>query len=194
MNTSLTHGPIARIFDLTDSGDLAGCEDLRARLPELRPLLHVAGHIHEARGAHVHVWGAESGEKSGDGDGLPTVQAGAVDAELELFELPGDPDLLSLFFSAALVDPYLQAPAVIGSLRPRKLNSAKYDSSLKTNTIIFFPFFLLFFSAPLRGAIQFFSLLPSLLRAPLRGAKVRCENSMISIESKTVTTGNKTGG
>lgn len=33
-----------------------GCEDLRAHLPRIRPRLHVAGHIHEARGAHIHTW------------------------------------------------------------------------------------------------------------------------------------------
>lgn len=52
----LTHGPPAGIFDRTRSGDSPGCEALRDRLPELRPRLHLAGHIHEARGAHIHDW------------------------------------------------------------------------------------------------------------------------------------------
>ncbi|KAG5341107.1 hypothetical protein C0989_011560 [Termitomyces sp. Mn162] len=55
----LTHGPPARILDRTQSLDFAGCADLRNHLPRLRPRLHVFGHIHESRGAHVHAWGPE---------------------------------------------------------------------------------------------------------------------------------------
>ena len=33
-----------------------GCHALSARLPELRPRIHLAGHIHEAHGAHIHHW------------------------------------------------------------------------------------------------------------------------------------------
>lgn len=47
----------------------AGCEDLRARLPHLRPRLHVFGHIHEARGACVHNWGSDPEENQ-----LPIMQ------------------------------------------------------------------------------------------------------------------------
>ncbi|GLB41994.1 putative calcineurin-like phosphoesterase [Lyophyllum shimeji] len=57
-----THGPPSGIFDPTCCGDLVGCEALRARLPSLRPRLHVFGHIHEARGPYVHAWA---------GDGAP---------------------------------------------------------------------------------------------------------------------------
>ncbi|GLB45111.1 putative calcineurin-like phosphoesterase [Lyophyllum shimeji] len=73
----LTHGPPSGIFDRTRCGDLVGCEALRARLPSLRPRLHVFGHIHEARGAYVHAWaedGASASEPPGaqneDGDDL----------------------------------------------------------------------------------------------------------------------------
>lgn len=39
------------------NGELdVGCEALRARLPDLRPRLHLFGHIHEAHGAHIHTW------------------------------------------------------------------------------------------------------------------------------------------
>ena len=37
-------------------GDEAGCSALRARLPELRPRIHLYGHIHEGHGAHIHRW------------------------------------------------------------------------------------------------------------------------------------------
>lgn len=53
---SLTHGPVHGIFDLTIGNDYAGCKSLAARLPTLRPRLHLAGHIHEARGAYIHSW------------------------------------------------------------------------------------------------------------------------------------------
>ena len=53
---SLTHGPAFGIFDRTNNGEKVGCESLLARLPELRPRIHVAGHIHEAHGAHIHAW------------------------------------------------------------------------------------------------------------------------------------------
>lgn len=53
---SLTHGPPANILDLTFGGDNAGCETLAARLPLLRPRLHVFGHIHEAHGAQIQTY------------------------------------------------------------------------------------------------------------------------------------------
>ncbi|KAG5651803.1 hypothetical protein H0H81_007362 [Sphagnurus paluster] len=52
----LTHGPPLEIFDRTRTGDKPGCADLRARLPHLRPRLHLFGHIHEARGGAIHAW------------------------------------------------------------------------------------------------------------------------------------------
>ncbi|KAG6815465.1 hypothetical protein H0H87_001555 [Tephrocybe sp. NHM501043] len=86
----LTHGPPARILDLTRTEAFAGCAALRAQLPRIRPRIHVFGHIHEARGAHVHAWdsgragaGAVSYNKDDghagsdgeeqEGDGLPEV-------------------------------------------------------------------------------------------------------------------------
>jgi Icc-related predicted phosphoesterase len=46
----VTHGPPAGILDETFDGDHAGCADLFARITQVRPRLHVFGHIHEARG------------------------------------------------------------------------------------------------------------------------------------------------
>jgi Icc-related predicted phosphoesterase len=42
----ITHGPPNGILDQTPFGDLAGCEELRKRVEEIRPRLHVFGHIH----------------------------------------------------------------------------------------------------------------------------------------------------
>ncbi|KDR66478.1 hypothetical protein GALMADRAFT_80788 [Galerina marginata CBS 339.88] len=64
----LTHGPAHQIFDRITRGDDVGCEALRTRLAELRPRLHLAGHIHEAHGAYIHTWA------SSDNFEPPTIQ------------------------------------------------------------------------------------------------------------------------
>jgi len=46
----VTHGPPHGIGDLTFSGHHVGCEDLLDRIRQIRPRLHVFGHIHEAAG------------------------------------------------------------------------------------------------------------------------------------------------
>jgi Icc-related predicted phosphoesterase len=46
----LTHGPPEGILDRTNHGENAGCADLLRRVYEVRPRLHVFGHIHEAAG------------------------------------------------------------------------------------------------------------------------------------------------
>ncbi|KAF4602946.1 Metallo-dependent phosphatase-like protein [Pleurotus pulmonarius] len=52
----LTHGPPYKVFDRVKLGDNVGCPVLANRLPQLRPRLHVFGHIHEARGAQIVDW------------------------------------------------------------------------------------------------------------------------------------------
>jgi Icc-related predicted phosphoesterase len=46
----VTHGPPRGIGDRTRDGEQVGCQQLRERIRECRPLLHLFGHIHEARG------------------------------------------------------------------------------------------------------------------------------------------------
>jgi Icc-related predicted phosphoesterase len=46
----VTHGPPEGILDRTRRGEPAGCRDLLLRVWEVRPRLHVFGHIHEAAG------------------------------------------------------------------------------------------------------------------------------------------------
>ena len=46
----VTHGPPQGVLDRTHRGDSAGCLDLFHRVMEVRPRLHVFGHIHEAAG------------------------------------------------------------------------------------------------------------------------------------------------
>ncbi len=47
----VTHGPPAGFGDRSSTGGRGGCADLRARVAELRPRVHLFGHIHEDGGA-----------------------------------------------------------------------------------------------------------------------------------------------
>lgn len=50
----LTHGPAYGILDKTmRTQENVGCELLLKKIQEIRPVLHVCGHIHEDRGIHV---------------------------------------------------------------------------------------------------------------------------------------------
>lgn len=46
----ITHGPPHKILDLTTIGTYAGCEELKSKVLEIQPKLHVFGHIHEGYG------------------------------------------------------------------------------------------------------------------------------------------------
>ena len=46
----ITHGPAHGILDWTLSGQRVGCEDLFDRIMEVKPKIHVCGHIHCAYG------------------------------------------------------------------------------------------------------------------------------------------------
>jgi len=44
------HGPAYEILDLTTGMVRAGCEDLLNRIKEVKPKIHLSGHIHEGYG------------------------------------------------------------------------------------------------------------------------------------------------
>ena len=46
----ITHGPPEGVLDRTKRGEFVGCRDLYERVMQVRPKLHVFGHIHEAHG------------------------------------------------------------------------------------------------------------------------------------------------
>jgi predicted phosphodiesterase len=50
----ITHGPPANILDGTISGEHAGCAQLLKRIKQIKPRLHVFGHIHEGYGREEH--------------------------------------------------------------------------------------------------------------------------------------------
>jgi predicted phosphodiesterase len=51
LDVLITHGPPRGIGDLTRTDHRAGCEDLRARVAQARPRVHLFGHIHQDGGA-----------------------------------------------------------------------------------------------------------------------------------------------
>ena len=53
----VTHGPPAMILDKTNFGDNAGDGYLYARIREIKPKLHVFGHIHESYGVYESDFG-----------------------------------------------------------------------------------------------------------------------------------------
>lgn len=46
----ITHGPAYSILDRTPSGMNAGCEDLYERINDIKPRIHICGHIHGGYG------------------------------------------------------------------------------------------------------------------------------------------------
>lgn len=46
----ITHGPAAEILDYTSRGMRVGCSALRYRVEQLKPKLHIFGHVHEGYG------------------------------------------------------------------------------------------------------------------------------------------------
>jgi Icc-related predicted phosphoesterase len=46
----ITHGPVFGILDKTNTLKHVGCEDLLKKINEIKPKVHVCGHIHEAYG------------------------------------------------------------------------------------------------------------------------------------------------
>jgi Icc-related predicted phosphoesterase len=49
----ITHGPAFGILDRNINGENAGCENLLSKIEEIRPKVHVCGHIHEGYGQTV---------------------------------------------------------------------------------------------------------------------------------------------
>ncbi|QOD60890.1 metallophosphatase domain-containing protein [Polaribacter haliotis] len=49
----ITHGPPHKILDLTKKEEYVGCKELKNKVLEIKPKLHVFGHIHEAYGKTV---------------------------------------------------------------------------------------------------------------------------------------------
>jgi len=53
----ITHGPPKRILDATPRGiwfDYVGCDELLARIQQIKPKVHISGHIHFSHGTEQH--------------------------------------------------------------------------------------------------------------------------------------------
>ena len=51
----MTHGPPhGRLGGICSNGFDAGCEELRTRIEQVKPLIHICGHIHEDYGVFLH--------------------------------------------------------------------------------------------------------------------------------------------
>jgi hypothetical protein len=56
----VTHTPAYGHCDIAANGDRSGCPVLTRRLAEIRPVMHVCGHIHDARGVERVQWTSPS--------------------------------------------------------------------------------------------------------------------------------------
>ena len=54
----ITHGPAHSVLDLTQGNELAGCFDLLEVIKEVKPKVHVSGHIHEGYG-QINLFGVK---------------------------------------------------------------------------------------------------------------------------------------
>jgi len=51
----ITHGPVFGILDKIFNGENVGCEALLSKIKEIKPKVHICGHIHEGYGEVVHL-------------------------------------------------------------------------------------------------------------------------------------------
>jgi Icc-related predicted phosphoesterase len=71
----ITHGPPKGILDMTLRGESVGCEDLYDAIMQVKPKVHVFGHIHEA-------YGEEST------NGVQFINASVLNLQYQLVNLP----------------------------------------------------------------------------------------------------------
>lgn len=71
----ITHGPIFRILDTNLEGQHVGCKDLFNKVQEIKPKVHICGHIHEAYGTV-------------DKFGIKFINASVVNEKYELINAP----------------------------------------------------------------------------------------------------------
>jgi hypothetical protein len=82
----ITHTPAHGHVDKTTVGDMTGCEVLKRRLGEVRPMMHVCGHIHDGRGVERVRWKTGSlttNERRDDGVESRSKTTSVVEPEVE---------------------------------------------------------------------------------------------------------------
>jgi Icc-related predicted phosphoesterase len=85
----VTHTPAYGHGDSTMEGERAGCVGLKRRLEQVRPMIHLCGHIHDGRGVERVSW-----KDSGDEVSIEGGEEGAGDAEGPSSETNRDLDSL----------------------------------------------------------------------------------------------------
>lgn len=84
----VTHGPPAGFGDRSGMGaERAGCDDLLRRVTEVRPKLHLFGHIHEDGGAWTHGESALINCTTWEAERAPTV-IDLVGGQVRLVQVP----------------------------------------------------------------------------------------------------------
>jgi Icc-related predicted phosphoesterase len=71
----MTHGPVFRTLDRNREGQHVGCKELFSKVQEVKPKVHVCGHIHEAYG-------------SADKAGIKFINASVLNERYELVNSP----------------------------------------------------------------------------------------------------------
>lgn len=71
----ITHGPIFRILDTNSEDQHVGCKDLYNKVQEIKPKVHICGHIHESYGTV-------------DKSGIKFINASVLNAKYELTNNP----------------------------------------------------------------------------------------------------------
>jgi len=71
----VTHGPVYSILDCNIGGEHVGCEELRNKIFEIKPKIHVCGHIHEDYGVM-------------DVDGIKFINASSLNYSYEYVNKP----------------------------------------------------------------------------------------------------------
>jgi Icc-related predicted phosphoesterase len=82
----ITHGPPLQILDNSHYGGHSGCYDLFKKIEEVKPKVHIFGHIHEGYGNEVKQW------NSVDSQGVPKsthfYNVSALDKDYNLVNKP----------------------------------------------------------------------------------------------------------
>ncbi len=47
----ITHGPVFRALDINSDGQHVGCKDLFTKVQDIKPKVHICGHVHESYGS-----------------------------------------------------------------------------------------------------------------------------------------------
>jgi Icc-related predicted phosphoesterase len=71
----ITHGPVLGLLDTTVDGRHVGCNDLYDKVREIKPKVHICGHIHESYGTLVE-------------DGIKFINASVLNFQYQLTNSP----------------------------------------------------------------------------------------------------------